>query len=107
MNRPTRRDQLIAATAFVFVPTAAHAYIDPGSAGFIITRFPAWAPDRRPDRFTLLLAAAAALGAGLVFLRLASYGPRMWWDPVNYITTARKLLAGDGVVVSQFEIPTR
>ena len=37
MNRPTRRDQLIAATAFVFVPTAAHAYIDPGSAGFIIT----------------------------------------------------------------------
>ena len=37
MNRPTRRDLLIAATAFVFVPTAAHAYIDPGSAGFIIT----------------------------------------------------------------------
>ena len=37
MSRPTRRDLLIAATAFVFVPTAAHAYIDPGSAGFIIT----------------------------------------------------------------------
>ena len=37
MSRSTRRDQLIAATAFVFAPTAAHAYIDPGSAGFIIT----------------------------------------------------------------------
>ena len=37
MSRPIRRDQLIVATAFVFVPTAAHAYVDPGSAGFIIT----------------------------------------------------------------------
>ena len=37
MSRPIRRDQLLAATAFVFVPTAAHAYVDPGSAGFIIT----------------------------------------------------------------------
>ena len=53
---------------------------------------------RRPDRFTLLLAAAAALGAGLVFLRLASYGPRTWWDTVNYVTVARNLLAGDGLV---------
>ena len=39
--------------------------------------FPAWAAVRRPDRFTLLLAAAAALGAGLVFLRLAGYGSGM------------------------------
>ena len=37
MSRPIRRDQLLAATAFVFVPTAAHAYVDPGSAGFVIT----------------------------------------------------------------------
>ena len=44
------------------------------------------------------LAAAAALGAGLVFLRLASYGPRTWWDSVNYVTVARNLLAGDGLV---------
>ncbi len=28
---------MIAATAFVFVPTAAHAYVDPGSAGLVIT----------------------------------------------------------------------
>ena len=37
MSRPIRRDQLLAATAFVIVPTAAHAYVDPGSAGFVIT----------------------------------------------------------------------
>ncbi len=37
MNRSTRRDLLIASAAFVFVPTAAHAYVDPGSAGFVIT----------------------------------------------------------------------
>ena len=45
-----------------------------------------------------LLVAAAALGAGLVLLRLASYGPGMPWDAVNYITVARNLLAGDGLV---------
>ena len=37
MSRPIRRDQLIAAAAFVSAPIAAHAYVDPGSAGFIIT----------------------------------------------------------------------
>ncbi len=46
----------------------------------------------------VLLAAAAALGAGLVLLRLANYGPGMWWDAVNYIAVARSLLAGDGIV---------
>ena len=45
-----------------------------------------------------LLVAVAALGAGLVLLRQASYGPGVWWDPVNYITVARNLLAGDGLV---------
>ena len=61
-------------------------------------RLPAWAADRRPDRFTLLLAAAAASGAGLVLLRQAAYGPGMSWDAVNYITVARNLLAGAGLV---------
>ncbi len=42
------------------------------------------------------LLAAAALGAGLVLLRQASYGPEMTWDSVNYVTVARNLLAGDG-----------
>ena len=37
MSRPTRRELLIAATAFVSAPTAAYAYVDPGSAGFVIT----------------------------------------------------------------------
>ena len=61
-------------------------------------RLPAWAADRRPDRFTLLLAAAAASGAGLVLLRVAGYGPLMWYDAVGYITVARSFLAGDGLV---------
>ena len=61
-------------------------------------RLPAWAVDRRPDRFTLLVAAAAASGAGLVLLRVAGYGPETVWDAVNYITVARSLLAGDGLV---------
>ena len=60
--------------------------------------FPAWAADRSPDRFTLLLAALAVLGAGLVLLRQASYGTGMPWDGINYITIARNLLAGDGFV---------
>ena len=60
--------------------------------------FPAWAAARRPDRGSLILAAAAALGAGLVLLRQARYGPEMWWDPINYITAARNLLAGEGLV---------
>ena len=37
MSRPIRRGQLLAAAAFVSAPTAAHAYVDPGSAGFVIT----------------------------------------------------------------------
>ena len=61
-------------------------------------RLPAWAADRRPDRFTLLLAAAAASAAGLVLLRVAGYGPLVWYDAVGYITAARSLLAGDGLV---------
>ena len=61
-------------------------------------RLPAWAADRRPDRFALLLAAAAATAAGLVLLRQAAYGPQMGWDAVNYVTAARNLLAGAGLV---------
>ena len=61
--------------------------------------FPAWAAGRRPDRFTLLLLAAlAGLGAGLVLLRQAGYGPSIGWDAVNYITAARNLLAGNGLI---------
>ena len=45
-----------------------------------------------------LVVAAAALGAGVVLLRQASYGPSMGPDAVNYVATARNLLAGDGFV---------
>ena len=55
-------------------------------------------PVPRLDRFTLLLAAAAALGAGLVLLRQASYGPGMGVDAGFYIVAARNLLAGNGLV---------
>ena len=41
-------------------------------------RLPAWATDRRPDRFTLLLAAAAATAAGLVLLRVDRDGNLLW-----------------------------
>ena len=61
-------------------------------------RLPAWAADRRPDRFALLLAAAAATAAGLVLLRQAAYGPQMGLDAANYVTAARNLLAGAGLV---------
>ena len=73
----------------------------PGSARGTLSQEKSLVPclaGRRPDRFTLLLAAAAALGAGLVLLRLASYGPSMLPDAASYITIARSLLAGDGLV---------
>ncbi len=43
---------------------------------------------------TLLLVALAALGMVLVLLRNHPYGPGLHWDAVNYIGTARNLLAG-------------
>ena len=58
-------------------------------------RLPAWAADRRPDRFTLLLAASAV---GLVLLRVAAYGPSVSPDGALYIMAARSLLVGDGLV---------
>ena len=47
---------------------------------------------------TLLLAAVAALGAGIVLLHGATYGAGLHWDSVNYIGVARSLLAGEGWV---------
>ena len=44
-----------------------------------------------------LVAAAAALGAGLVLLRQAGHGPGVSPDGVGYIVAARNLLAGDGL----------
>ncbi len=44
------------------------------------------------------IVAAAALGAGLVLLRLASYGPSVGSDAAHYIVAARNLLAGEGLI---------
>ena len=53
-------------------------------------------PVPRFDRFTLLLAGIAALGAALVLARMATYGVALHDDSVNYIATARHLLEGQG-----------
>ena len=52
----------------------------------------------RPDRFALLLVAIAALGAGLVLAREATYGVGLHFDSAWYLSTARNLLEGDGFV---------
>ena len=61
-------------------------------------RAAARAAARRPDRLTLLLAAIAVLGAGLVLAREATYGVGLHFDSAWYLTTARNLLEGDGFV---------
>ena len=48
------------------------------------------------QRYTLLLAAVAALGAGFVLLRGAAYGVSLHFDSTTYIAGARSLLAGEG-----------
>lgn len=49
-----------------------------------------------PDRYTLLLAGLAALGAALVLARQATYGAALHDDSINYIAVARNLLEGEG-----------
>ena len=51
---------------------------------------------RRPDRFTLLVAAIALLGVGLVLGREVTYGPGVGWDAVVYMSVAQSLLDGQG-----------
>ena len=51
---------------------------------------------RRPDGFTLLIALAALVGAGIALARQAEYGATLYYDSVIYISVARNLLAGDG-----------
>ena len=50
----------------------------------------------RIDRWTVLLAAIGALGAALVLLRTAPYGPGAGWDSAGFVSTAHNLLAGGG-----------
>ena len=52
----------------------------------------------RPDGLTLAIVAIALLGVGLVLAREAVQGVALHLDSVEYIGTARSLLAGDGFV---------
>ena len=52
----------------------------------------------RPDGLTLAIVAIALLGVGLVLAREAFQGVALHLDSVEYIGTARNLLAGDGFV---------
>ena len=52
---------------------------------------------RRPDRFTLLLAAIAVLGAAHILVRTSTYGAGILSDSLHYISMAESLSAGDGL----------
>ena len=68
----------------------APAYAPPlRSAGAFLSRI-------RPDRLTLLIAAAALLGVGLTLAREVTYGVALQSDSFAYIRAARDLAAGDG-----------
>ena len=52
----------------------------------------------RPDRWTALLAAIGVLAAALALLRGTTYGVGVASDSVEYLSVARSLAAGDGLV---------
>ena len=52
----------------------------------------------RIDRWTALLAAIGALGVALVLLRVAVWGPGAAADGAGFVSAARNLLAGHGLV---------
>ena len=66
------------------------------SPRMLVTAVAAPALRRRPDRFTLLVAAIALLGVGLVLGREVTYGPGVGWDAVVYMSVAQSLLDGQG-----------
>ena len=53
----------------------------------------------RPDRATLLLAAASLIGAGLILAREINYGIGTILDSVAYVSAARNVADGNGFVV--------
>ena len=57
---------------------------------------------RRPDRFTLLIAAIAVAGAALIMARQVGYGVGLVADAPTYLAVADSLLAGQGFV--QFSV---
>ena len=53
---------------------------------------------RRPDALTLIIAAVALFGAALVLYRQSAYGVSVSADSGIYISMARSVLAGDGLM---------
>ena len=51
----------------------------------------------RPDGFTLLIVALAALAVAHALVRTASHGAALTHDSVNYLSAAESLLAGEGL----------
>ena len=58
---------------------------------------PAWAADRRPDRFTLLIVLVALLGAAHILIRTSTYGASLDYA-FNYLSAAESLAAGEGLL---------
>lgn len=52
----------------------------------------------RPDGFTLLIVALAALAVAHALVRTASHGPAIGNDAANYLSAAESLLAGEGLI---------
>ena len=52
----------------------------------------------RPDGFTLLIVALAALAVAHALARTASHGAALTHDSVNYLSAAESLLAGEGLI---------
>ena len=52
----------------------------------------------RPDSFTLLLAALAVVGAAFILASQANYGVGMSGDSAAYVSAARNLLSGNGLL---------
>lgn len=52
----------------------------------------------RPDGFTLLIVALAALAVAHALARTASHGAALTHDSVNYLSVAESLLAGEGLI---------
>ena len=71
------------------------------NAGAVISR----AARLRPDAVTLLLAAAALVGAALILAREVNYGVGTTLDSVAYISAARNAADGNGFVVLHNQSP--
>ena len=61
---------------------------------------------RRPDRFALTIAAVSLLGVALALFRQSGYGVIKSHDSIHYISMARNLLEGNGLLAFSGEYMT-